>query len=174
MKRNIIREGDKVRIINPEVFVRCGYPWDKKYVIDNIITNEQKKQVAKLIMDCGLNFFGSVSSQLWPQITRYNSCYEKLLDELAYYILITRGFGGRERKIITRRAPEYQGKTGTVWNRRVYRTGTYCPGGGSEDDYCPTELINQKSHVVFNMDIYQEGDLLGDQIWIENIHLQKI
>jgi len=41
-RKNVIRVGDKVKIVNPEVFVRTGYPLTTEMIKESHITEEQK------------------------------------------------------------------------------------------------------------------------------------
>ena len=42
----VFKIGELVKIINPEVFVRCGYPFDKKYAKENLITKEETEKIS--------------------------------------------------------------------------------------------------------------------------------
>ena len=58
-KNNIIRVGDSVRIVNPEMYVRCGYPWGKQYAIKNLISVSEKLDLLDLLcIDYELDRFG--------------------------------------------------------------------------------------------------------------------
>lgn len=103
-KRNIIRKDDRVTIVNPEVVIRCGYPLSKKIVIDTIITPEQKEAVYALLRAFGIVPPAPILTDptdplgIIPQNT---ATYDKIMDALAYDVLVKRQFGGKERKLFT-------------------------------------------------------------------------
>lgn len=49
MKKEVIRVGDKVKVVNPMIFVRCGYPLTKQLIIDTVMTKEQKNAIIELL-----------------------------------------------------------------------------------------------------------------------------
>jgi len=53
-RKDVIRDGDYVRIITPNIFVRSGYPLTKKIVMDTLITKEQKEAVVQMLLAFGL------------------------------------------------------------------------------------------------------------------------
>ena len=54
-RKNVIRVGDKVKIITPEVFQRVGYPLTTDMIKESHITDEQKQLMNKLMATCGYN-----------------------------------------------------------------------------------------------------------------------
>ena len=180
LKKNVIRINDRVRIINPETFVRCGYPWSKEYVKENVITKEQRQAIRNLLYPdaapaCPVLFkFGEEESV--EEL--------KMIDILAYVILMKNGYGGKERTVHTKLREELRGKTGVVCDRKVVKTGCYHPGYSSQGyydaypEYEPAYLTNEKSHVILRILVHGINDAFvtdpDNQIWIENKHLEKI
>jgi hypothetical protein len=177
--KSILRVGDRVRIVNPTIFCRCGYEWNKQYVKDNIITPQQKNALRDLMITFGIMNEGHIDILDDGHIKFIpDACvneYDKLLDELAYAILKKNHFGGRERKIFTEYKPEFLNREGVVGVRKVYQTGTYERGLWCYDEYDPPFLGNLKAHVIFNVFLDTPTiDWMAEGLRIENIHLQKI
>ncbi len=176
MRKNIIRVGDRVKIINPAIFIRCGYPWDKQYVKDKIFTEKQKKDLHHLLESFGFsaNRF-DLSSYLnsGEKFTteRNEALYEKLLDELAYAALKKNGFGGKERMLFSKIRPEFLNKTGIVCLKKVVHTGSYIRGlfCEQEGDYIPAYIENRVVHSICSIWLDQ-----GEEVKVHDTYLQKI
>ena len=52
-RKNVIRIGDKVKIINPEIFQRVGYPMTTQIIKESHITDEQRRLLDKLMETTG-------------------------------------------------------------------------------------------------------------------------
>jgi hypothetical protein len=191
-KRNIIRKNDRVRIVNPEVVIRWGYPLSKKIVIDTFITPEQKEAVCALLRAFGVpppatpatptDTIEDMLNVNWDHTT-----YDKVMDIMAYVILVREKFGGRERKVYSERKESLLNATGYVVEKKVVMSGTYKSGGGyvggyfsDEYDYTPPYLSVAKAHVLCRVYVdWREGicaniNAENGGVWIENINLQKI
>lgn len=179
-KRNIIRIDDRVKIINPEVVIRWGYPLSKQIVKDTLITPEQKEATYALLRAFGVVPPAPILSNLFPQDTYL---YDKVMDLLAYEILKQKQFGGRERKVYSERKESLLNATGYVVEKKVVQSGTYKSGGGSysydgDYDYTPPYLSVTKAHVLCRVYVdWKEGICMNinDEggVWIENVNLQK-
>lgn len=184
MKRDIIRVGDRVRIVNPDIFIRCGYPLTK----EDILRNYLKKEDIKVIENFLAHFeiyqpYISLNKKTLCEIDdnpTYTRVFDRVADAVAYGVLSKKGFGGRERKIYTEFDATLSNATATVIERKVVNTGNYEPGwydsyGG--DGEMPS-LTNQKSHVIFEVLIDSDPDLykinLCKRVWVEKINLEKI
>jgi hypothetical protein len=155
LRKNVIRVGDYVKIINPELVLRCGYPLTKKIVKDTIITAEQKDSIHGVLKSFGviplpdiLDFDNALSN------SDYENSYDKILDILAYEVLKKKGYGGKEKRLRTIKRPSLQDKFRYVIERKVVKTGDYNNGYrhnyfGGHDDYEPPYLSNEKTHVLF-------------------------
>jgi hypothetical protein len=187
-KRNIIRKNDRVTIVNPEVVVRWGYPLSKKIVIDTLITPEQKEAAYALLRAFGVPSPAPILSDpldplgIIPQDTMV---YDKVMDIMAYQILIKEKFGGRERKVYSERKESLLNATGYVTEKKVVQSGIYNSGGGygggygDEYDYTPPYLSIDKAHVLCRVYVdYGEGICpnINNEggIWIEMKNLIKI
>lgn len=54
-KNEVIRIGDYVEIIKPEIFIRVGYNLTTQDILDNHITTEQRQLLNALIVSTGFN-----------------------------------------------------------------------------------------------------------------------
>jgi hypothetical protein len=165
MKKTVFNIGDKVRIINPEFFIRVGYPLTLKDAYKDIEVD--LKKVISSIASSSPEYF-KISEKLESQIRR----------DLAYDFLKTKNFGGNERKLHTAegRFFYHDSEYYTVTNKKVVRTGTYdyveedYDDWDSDDNLCCREyskspvLTNQKTHVILTLDhdfSYNDGTKYG-------------
>lgn len=164
---DIIRVGDNVKIVNPEIYVRCGYPWNKDYAIENLIDVSEKLDLLDLLcVDYKLDRFGEGFD-----ITDTNHyklrTYEKMLDEFAYLKLREKGFGGSSRKIITVRDETKLGVECVVIKKFYKHSGEH-----DSSDGC-NFLSKTKVHKI--LDIYPtSGPLFWEDIKIEDINVIKL
>lgn len=148
-RKNVIRVGDRVKIIDPLQFVRVGYPLTVENVIENHITQDHRYLLQQLINSTG---YKTDRLSTDPE-------YSRLETALARLILKTKKFGGPERKVHTKYVAEYAGKEATVRSKRYVKTGTYQSGSsfqGYYDDYPeyePPYLKNEKTVVIYELDI---------------------
>ena len=163
INKKIFRINDKVQIINPEIFVRCGYPLAKEDIKNKEITAEERQKIANLL---GCAFVEDID---------YFSIYEKMLDNLAYYKLKKKRFGGKERRIHTENKPEYKDNFGTIIGKKIVKTGDYESGYINYDNYYSPYLENEKSHVILYINMEPTKNYIsGDYIEIESINIKKI
>jgi hypothetical protein len=169
-KKEVFRPYDLIRIVNPEFFVRVGYPFDKEYAIENLISKEEKSTLRQLL---GYAAIYSVKER------RVEKTYSEMLDRLAYHKLQLAGFGGSSRKIFTKRKEEFLGKEVQVLTKRVVQTGIR----EYYSDYDPEEdrgggyygLANQESHVLLEINTYDRDEIIsGPYLWIEEKNVEKI
>lgn len=175
MKNKIVyRYGDKVKIIAPELFIRCGYPKtiesETKIVID-----EQGDQIKKMFKELGIKEIG-FNSDIYISRT-----FKKIAREIAYCRLKQNGFGGSKREIYTNIVPELKGKIFEVVDKRCVKTGDYNSPNWCHDwyygvyDYEPGYLSNVKTHVILEI---QPCDVISfyrdKKIEIEEINVEKL
>jgi hypothetical protein len=163
--------GDIVRIVEPLVVVRVGYPLTKIEALD-----AAEKEYSLKIYDFIANITGQanefVITETDPRL------YHDLVDALASYWLRLKGYGGKERKIYTEVNEELRDTGGwRVFNKRTVKTGTYNAGGAyfggydSEPDYEPPHLANEKCHVLLTL---ERGDgLRHESVEIESVNVEK-
>jgi hypothetical protein len=182
-------KGDWVRIDNPEMFVRCGYPFSKEDMRKEI-EREHLIDIEDFIDRIG---WGkpekemSLSRKFNPNQGLDRST-RKIIDILAYERLKAKGFGGRERQIHTEYAPDMKGKIFKILDTKCCMTGKYfAPSGGYDPwsggyDYEPGGLLNQKCHRILRLDeeaygqpcvhFFSKFNEYGYRI--EDIHVTKI
>lgn len=168
----IIRPGDTVRIINPEMFVRCGYPISLTDVYVKI-EKEYEDFLDKIIEEFHHRVLGDekttplLDSKEWEFATNYskscsgpfrNKTKIKLTYALAYEFTHFKGFGGTTRKIYTKTEEDLRDKEFKVYSTFKVNTGdyyppSYCPP--SYDEMCgewnPGGLENMKSHKILEL-----------------------
>lgn len=158
MKKRVIRVGDVVRIKEPIMVQRVGYPWTLDYVKKNKISEPQKNDIERLLL--------SVSRRSWPngvlRNIRDSKEFNKILNILAHCILKNNDFGGKERCIWAETVEKYKGKLAKVVGKHIAKTGLYCPPSNSFDyynggyEYEPAGLSNEQTHVILHLEIYTD------------------
>jgi hypothetical protein len=177
-RSEIIRIGDRVRIVNPEFFVRCGYPLNKELVLRNNLKQEDVNKIDAFITSFGLNNF---YVDLDKSNHIYTRVFDKIADAIAYGLLNKEGFGGRERKIYTEYLEPYKDIVCEVIGRKIVNTGYYRSGGKSYDyynggyDYEPASLEDQQTHIIYTVDLIP-NELPSRNLFleIEKKNLEKI
>jgi len=182
---NIIRVGDKVKIITPEMFVRCGYP---------LCVRDMAEEVEKIFGDRIRDLMYSVGFdefKKYEEIIRIkpankeNRNYNKIVMELARIRLSKKKFGGDKRSVHTKFVEEMKGKELFVKDTQIVKGGIYNKGWSSTDywsgevDYMPNYLSDQKTHKILTVSDYKDeilpyGYRYEDYDRIEAIHVEKI
>lgn len=154
---NIIRIGDEVKIINPNFFIRCGYPLSLKDEIKEI-----NKHYGKATRDLMNQIVDGKKAIEEPEKTEYecppHSCQYEFFKYLAYFRLMAKKFGGNERTLHTEYHQEFKDKITTVTFIKFVKTGIREPGFSSRSFYdgyeCePPCLSNQKTHKILELNI---------------------
>lgn len=161
-KDRIFRKGDVVRIVNPEFFVRCGYPLTVK---DGVKSLTEDKDKYNEILQFADKFKVNVKS--------YD--FSKLMKILGYYDIKGKRFGGDERKIFTETIKGMEGKEFVVLSKKVVMTGVRDGGyAGSSyyyddsDSYEPPSLYDTKTHIILYL---QDGSVDGTNTYAGNLKL---
>lgn len=200
MKKEVIRQGDIVRVIHPEFFIRCGYPLSIKDGMDMIMNDEEAMTALSQGIDKALNKKCSIPLKdeilgLVPHTNRprkISNDFNRIIRILAYYRIANEGFGGKERSIYTKWVEEAKGKEFKVIGKKTVATGTYVPASGGyssysgeyEYDYEAPFLDGLKNHVILElMDGSYDGNYyfvgntikeLGTCLWIEKCNVEKV
>lgn len=183
MKNNLIKSGDKVRIINPQIFVRCGYP----LCIADVIKTIDQKIIIDCLVQCGVGTFDQIESVIkFHPHHKMQRAYKEISGGLALAIMISKRFGGSERKIYTDNRPELVGKIVRVESKRQVVTGDRYPGCGPGyygDEAEGPSLENQERHTLikFCPIYYENGHISGgmiicgeDRLEIEQSNVEKV
>jgi len=154
--RNIIRVGDRVRVVNPVVVVRVGYP---KCLADYEKEVREKLgfQLTQLLLAAGVPEHELDSSRSG----------RKILSELAYCLGNKDRWGGRLRSLHTVEVPELRVQDFTVLEMRTAFTGVHESGSGQWDDYSPPCLGHAKAHRLARLG-------WGNTWWMETCNLEKL
>ena len=155
---NTIRVGDKVRIINPQVVYRFGYPLNTN-LIKKQFTDEENKSIRQFVdkfmgINCddpNINLMLIGNESIYEGIS-----INKIKDALAFIRMKQLGHGGNSRALYTKELPEIKNSVATVKSRKVVKTGERFAPSGSYDywgeyDYEPGGLDNEKTHVLFEL-----------------------
>lgn len=170
-KRTVYHVGDVVRIVEPQVFIRVGYPLTKEHALD-AATKEYDERIYAFMREV---------SDVPAEFTVHETdprLYHDLVNTLASYWLRLNGYGGKERKIYTEANEDLRGTGGwRVFGRRTVKTGTYSSGGAyfggydTEPNYEPPHLANEKCHVLLTL---ERGDgLRHESVEIEAVNVEK-
>jgi hypothetical protein len=182
-RKDVIRRHDRVRILNPQIFLRCGYPLTKKMIKDTI-TKEQMDSIHEMFRKFNINTQvpEDVKSCLLFDYTKFDDkAYQAVLNVMAGVLLRKQGWGGRERCIYTEHKPVFFNATGTVYEKRVVKTGVHHSGGCSYDyysggyDFDPPFLGNEETHVILEISTDFMGEYPGGhRMEIEKCHVEKV
>lgn len=195
MNKSKYKAGTKVKIINPEFFVRCGYPEtveSAREKFEKYFLEKHGKSVRYVLHDLFdhndtdvLKFIGTFFNE-WEE--------EKIINIMTRaYNREVLGFGGCERRVYTERKPEYEGEIMYIQNYEhplIKKSGDYVHGHSGyscdgEYDYEPAYLENVKTHVFYPVD-YGEPNaksgnifrplhmLMEDRKWIEKTNFEII
>ena len=172
MKR--FKKGDKVKIINPEFFVRCGYPetvesaekkleeWFKKEYGESLFVFLQKK-FPFLSKNVGLDLIDWDSYETRKIISLIARAYNKNVLK----------FGGTERKVYTEYNSRYKDKICEIVSEKpiIKKSGIYRYGYGNndiEDGWEPPYLDKVQTHIFYQI----EKNILDVDMWIESCNLE--
>lgn len=179
MKKDIIRPGDIVRIVNPEFFLRCGYPLTLKDGIKMIMDDENGitalEDAIKIILEDKTEF-QTLDGVVVPKNTntirlaKGSKDFYNIVKILAYYRIRKEKFGGRERKIYTRKIEKAKDYEFIVLRKKMVVTGNYIPpsksGGYEYEEWDPPYLDNAKSHMI----LYLNDDSVdGENFYVDNV-----
>lgn len=175
----MIRVGDKVRIVEPIVVLRVGYPLGVEDGL-KFVRETMGKQIDALF-DAGtrtkmdlVHFHLSA-----PQIDIYTR--EKIERALGYRWLYQQNFGGNTRSLHLKLVEELRGREAFVTALNTRITGTRCPGymdqtGESEGPF----LSDQKYHRIAELDLWggsvSELHTIGSEAFVHVgvCHLEKV
>lgn len=141
----IIRVGDQVEIVNPEFFVRCGYPLTVQDEL-NEVHETYNKRISQFLTD--LEFYDSD-----PERFRLHHAIDTAL---ALVSLRRKNHGGSNRSIFTETKPDAKNLVAFVRKVRWVKTGIRVPGHryqGYEGDseYDPPYLSHETTHKILTL-----------------------
>lgn len=168
-KEDIIRIGDKVKIINPRIIDRVGYPKSVEDIIRNEFTKEDADKVDGLIS----HLSGLPRNIFTPYNKSYDLKREHLFDyivrECAYIRLKRNGFGGNARTIHYKEiANDIKDLEFDVVGKKLAKTGTRVGGtpeyfNGSYDIDAEGPSFNEEAtHIILTVEWHDEKFIYGD------------
>lgn len=171
-KKPVYRHGDKVRIVNPEFFIRCGYATD---FWETLKETENNKELIEKVDNFIKESVGSIGELAEAKVR------SKILAALNYGFVAKKGLGN-ERKIYTKVVEAYRDKIFTVYRKKVVKTGVrYHERGNDEDGYDPSYLYQEKSHVIlylssdsFELTNFDDWNTSFDGLGIEEKNVIKL
>lgn len=170
---NQIKVGDKVRIINPQIFVRCGYP----LCISDVAKTIDQKIIIDCLVQCGVYTFEQLENLIkYHPYHKMQRAYRKILDGIALAVMVSKGFGGSERKIYTREIEEFRDKIVQVESKRQVVTGDRYPGCGPGyygDEAEGPSLENQVRHTLITF-IDPSSVLLSSKDFYKEIEISNV
>lgn len=179
-RKNVFRINDRVKIINPLLFIRCGYPLTKE-MIRETMTDEQKNAVHEMCSKFGMKTKIPLIEDIWNAdlSSLDDRAYRQVLDVMSGVLLRKQGWGGSERKIYTEHDPQFINATGYVYGKRVVKTGHHVSGYGytsywGETDYEPPYLSQEETHVILEIYTDYTGSWPARKIEIEKCHVEYI
>lgn len=177
MKKIVFRKDDLVKIINPVIVERVGYPLTLQKVKDEHFSDEEHQKINEF-----LRFFRCVNDQIIeskPSKTR-----KAIIHALAQAKISQLGWGGRERSLYLQTVETLKDQLVYLVNKKVVQTGTHYSGWSSVDywgewDGEPGGLSDRKTHVLLGFyPIYGSPVIRSNNdplVWIEekNVELVK-
>ena len=138
-KDKVIRVNDRIKIINPNFFKRCGYPLSLEDAFCHI--NNFDEQIRNL-----LESIINIESNTQYVKMVYNKYINQIKKGYAGAYLESVGFGGSTRQIETFELKDYKDRIFYVVDKKVVRTGKY-----TKDSYSGSYLSNQKAHTILEL-----------------------
>lgn len=160
MKREIIKVGDTVKIINPLFVKRVGYD----FTFEDALKEVEKKfgrdihQLLKIVKPARITFT------------------ENKITQAVAFDLVKRSFSdNNERKIFTELKEFYKDLKVKVIGKKVVRTGFYQTSyydAECSDSYEGATLLNPKTHILLELD--SATNFYNEPMRIEVTNVEKI
>ena len=154
-----IQIGDLIKITKPEMIIRVGYEFTHEEACEEVKTNHMR-DICDLMMKV--------------EVVNNKLIERRIISALAWGIVRNKIKGGNVRNIYSEIKEEYRDKIVKVIGKRRAITGTYLAGynDGYSDDAEPPKLLNQKVHMILELD--EIGMLTSKPVEIESINVIKI
>lgn len=153
VKRVVYHVDDVVKVIEPAIVIRVGYPLTKNDAL-NAAEKEYGEKIHAFMCEIG----AAQPDDPFLNFPEYDPClYGDLLNAVSSYWLKQKNYGGRERKIYTETDERIKETTWRVLSKRTVKTGIYNRGGYSggwdgEPDYDPPYLQDERTHVLLALE----------------------
>jgi len=173
---DVIRKGDLVKVVKPEVFVRCGYPMtvaSSREEVDGKYKEALYRFLRELdkIDEAGESENNQVSDMKYKSVRDFeDTIYDSIMTILAERNLKRKRFGGAKRSIYTETNPVIEGKFYKVLEKTTCVTGDYYPSSGWYD-YEPAGLAGMQVHVILKLFCFSGMKIEAKNV--EKIHGDK-
>ena len=139
-----IKKGDIVKIINPEIFIRCGYPYSKQQSI---------KEMNKLNINSNISDILKEKLNI-DYIYDYNHDIDKIIENFAVIWLKKNKFGGNKRQIFNELNDKFLNKIYIVSEIKTVTEGIYSNGYSCsfDNEYEPARLEKQKRTQILTLE----------------------
>lgn len=145
-----IRVGDSVKIVDPQIFVRCGYP----LCLSDVAVKIEPAAIVEFLSRAGAGTPEDVSRIIAHHPHhRLQRAYKEAARAGALGMMIAHKFGGTERRIYTKEVPELRDCVVRVKGKRRVVTGdrySGCGPGYYGDEAEGPSLENQQHHTLIS------------------------
>jgi hypothetical protein len=153
------RQGERVRIVTPRVFVRCGYPISIQDLRKRIGKEYAAEIEALIVRVVGTPNHSPGTPLLDPSRSLWYSSREKvhtpIINALAYAVAKRANFGGNRREVHTREFPALKGMVLSVGRTFRVVTGEYHPGDREQ----PAWLTHRRHHTIIEAEHFSYPEL---------------
>lgn len=176
MKKIVFRKDDYIRIKNPIIVERVGYPLNIQKVKDEHFSIEEKQKIEEF-----LRFFKVTSSDIFevkPEKTR-----SAIIHALAMNKIQQLRWGGNERSLHLRTDESLRDKEVWIVKKKIVKIGTRFAASGyygydGEYNFEPGRLDNMKTHVLLGFwslaDSIFHFNTDNDLVWIEEKNVELV
>jgi hypothetical protein len=162
MKRSVFREGDTVRIVSPEVVVRCGYALSPKDLADGLSQDALNSVLVGAGVDLGY------LPEFWARKSR-----REIARGIGLALAASQQFGGPERKLRVREEPGIVGRTAHVLSKRMVVEGCRIPGYPSSwyDEGEGPSFEEADRHLLLNVCLHVFG---GEPFEVRAVNCERL
>jgi len=189
---NIIRVGDRVKILTPNLFIRCGYPLGIQDMIKEIdqcfgtFIEDMLRSAGKgdkmVFRDQNGKYPDRPEDMIVFESEEKGRDYRDIARILAYERLKLKQYGGNTRSIHTETIDDLKGKVGKVIEIRFVHTGTYQRGYSGysyegEYDYEPSYLSDEQTHKILTLSNivtpkHEDGEYMETPMLVSDLDLR--
>jgi hypothetical protein len=174
---NLLRVGDKAKVLIPNRFIRCGYNITPLIAAEQLI-DEHSKEIVEFLDIIGINGDRYRKTGQWEFKSTTNNIdidargMRTFMKALGYLKVNKDGFGGTTRKVHSEPVSILEGAIIKVIETRHVMTGEYFAPSGSyssyegDYDYEPGGLTNQKSNRILKVRV-SKRNLADQHMWSE-------
>jgi len=151
---NVIRRGDRVKVVNPLLVTRVGYPLSQETVIREHMDEQDKAILEGWLAKHGIRYAWNELGSSEISCSLYEQESDKIIRAMARIIQHSKRYGGNIRSVHKIEKPDLAGKTLQVISKRVVYSGVRVV---DESAY----LTNRQAHIIYDCRLYNPS-LLWD------------